>query len=170
MSLPDVAKPRNKRLSFYKYVYDNLSDTYPVVCQGAVSLFGDGWLEDSVLRELAAWIELDVESFGGTNDARLLVRFTVIVRPSREDVDFMQKRADAMIESVQSLMNLTEGNVIPVYDFSDETDPTRIGEANNLGYIPKHIATKDRFDRSDPTHVRYTIHYSLWLWQEGVRP
>ena len=169
MTLPDAAKPRNKRLSFYKFIVDNLADTYPVVAQGAINIFS-AWLTKTTLDSLSAWIELEVESFDGGLDSKMRVLFTVIVRPSKQDTDYMQKRSDEIIESIMSLMNLPEGEVIPVYDFVSPGDPVQIGADEGLGFIARHTPERDRFDKRLPQLSKYELHYKLWLWQEGVLP
>ena len=169
MTLPDSAKPRNKRLSFYKFVVDNLSDEAPVIVEGCSDLFG-GWVEPRAVDSLSNWVELLVDSFSGGLNSKMRVRFVVNVRQSRDDDSFQMKRMDEVLEAILSLLNLSAGGVIPVYDFSDPADPVRIGEEQGLGFIPRHTPEKDGFKDDDGGVKRYELHYELWLWQEGVAP
>jgi hypothetical protein len=169
MTLPAQAKPRNKRLSFYKHVIDNLADTYSVIALGAIDIFS-GWMTPTAFDALEAWIELDVESFSGGLDSKMSVIFRVYVRRSKDDVDYMAKRSDEIIESIMSLMNMAEGAVIPIYDFADAESPVQIGADDNLGFIVDHVPERDRFDQSNRNLSKYSIHYTLWLWTEGVLP
>ena len=169
MVLPVAAKPRNKRLSIYKYIVDNLADTYPVVAHGATNIFS-GWMTKTTLDSLSAWIELDIESYDGGQDSKMRVIFTVATRPSKQDADYMGKQADEMIESIMSLLNFPEGEVIDVYDFADPANPVQIGAADGLGFIVRHTPERDRFDNRTPDLSRYQMHYRLFLWNEGVTP
>jgi len=169
MTLPDSAKPRNKRLSFYKFVVDNLSDEAPVIVQGCSDLFG-GWIDPRTVDSLSNWVELLVDSFSGGLNSKMRVRFVVHVRESRDDDSFQMKRMDEVLEMILSLLNLSGGAVIPVYDFSAPSNPVRIGEEQGLGFIPRHTPEKDGFMDDDGGVKRYELHYELWLWQEGVAP
>ncbi|MBN2209548.1 MAG: hypothetical protein JW759_09665 [Candidatus Coatesbacteria bacterium] len=167
MTLPDSAKPRNKRLSFYKFVVDNLSDEAPVIVEGCSDLFG-GWVEPRAVDSLSNWVELLVDSFSGGLNSKMRVRFVVNVRQNRDDDSFQMKRMDELLEAILSLLNLSAGGVIPVYDFSDPANPERIGEEQGLGFIPRHTPEKDGFKDDEVGVKRYELHYELWLWQEGV--
>jgi len=169
MSLPLAARPRNKRLSFYKHVVDNLADTYSVIALGAIDIFS-GWMTPMAFDAHEAWIELDVESFSGGLDSKMSVIFRVYVRRSKDNEDYMAKRSDEIIESIMSLMNMAEGDVIPIYDFADPENPVQIGADDDLGFIVDHVPERDRFDRSDKNLSKYSLHYTLWLWQENVLP
>lgn len=169
MTLPDCAKPRNKRLSFYKFVVENLSEQVPVVVEGCSDLFG-GWVCPKEVGTLNSWIELVVDSFSGGTDSKMRVRFVVNVRESRDDDSFRMKRMDELLETVVSLMNSPSGEVVPVYNFDDPTDPARIGEEQGLGFIPRHVPEKDGLRDDKGAVKRYELNYELWLWQEGVAP
>ena len=169
MTLPDCAKPRNKRLSFYKFVVDNLSGEVPVIVQGCSDLFG-GWITPKELDSASDWIELLVDSFSGGLNSKMRVRFVVNVRASRDDEGFAMRRMDEILEMVMSLLNLSGGAVIPIYDFSEPANPNRIGEAQGLGFIPRHTPEKDGFVDGKSGVECYELHYELWLWQEGVAP
>ncbi|MCD6327964.1 hypothetical protein J7M28_10495 [bacterium] len=170
MTLPDCAKPRNKRLSFYKFVVDNIGSQAPVIVQGASDLFG-GWIDPGQVDALTEWVELIVDSFSGGLDSRMRVRFVVNVRARRDDDGFQMKRMDELLSEIMSLMNISGQEVAPVYDYSDPTDPQRIGEQQGLGFIPRHRPEKDGFVNKDDGDVkRYELHYELLLWQEGVAP
>ncbi len=169
MTLPDGAKPRNKRLSFYKFVVDNLSEESPIIVQGCSDLLG-GWVDPETTESLSSWVELLVDSFSGGLNSKMRVRFVVNVRESRDDDGFQMKRMDELLESILSLLNVSGGDVVPVYDFSDPVNPVRIGEEQGLGFIPRHTPEKDGF-ADDKSHIAsYELHYELWLWQEGVAP
>ena len=169
MTLPDCAKPRNKRLSFYKFVVDNLSGDVPVIVQGCSDLFG-GWVTPKELDSVPDWVELLVDSFSGCLNSKMRVRFVVNVRASRDDDSFVMRRMDEILEMVMSLLNLPGAEVIPIYDFSEPADPKRIGEEQGLGFIPRHTPEKDGFMDDKGGIERYELHYELWLWQEGVAP
>jgi hypothetical protein len=166
MTYPAAAKPRNKQLSLYKYVVDNLADTYKVIVDGETNIFG-GRVTPAELDTLSAWIELEIESYSGELDSRTPIIFRVCVRKSRDDADYMAKRSNAIIESILSLMNIIPENVINIYDFADPTDPVLIGDAN-YGFIVQHESGRDQFNTKDPNLSKYSIHYVLWLWTEGV--
>jgi len=167
--LPDCAKPRNKRLSFYKFVVDNLSNDVAVIVRGCSDLFA-GWLDATSIDELSSWLELLVDSFSGTINSKMRVRFIANVRNDRNDANYQMKRIDEIVEMVMSLMNVAEGQTIPVFDFSDPANPKRIGEDQGLGFIPRHTPQQDGFIEDGDSVTRYQLHYELWLWQEGVRP
>ncbi|MBN1591690.1 MAG: hypothetical protein JW941_00415 [Candidatus Coatesbacteria bacterium] len=169
MTLPDSAKPRNKRLSFYKFVVENLSEDVPVIVEGCSDLF-NGWLTPRGTEGLSSWIELHIESFSGGLNSKMKVRFDVNVRDSRDEDSFQMKRMDDLLERIMSLLNTSGGDVIPVYDFSDPANPERIGEEQGLGFIPRHTPEEDGFAAGDVPISRYRLHYELWLWQEGVAP
>ena len=169
MTLPDSAKPRNKRLSFYKFVVDGLSDEVPVVVQGCSDLFS-GWIDRRTVDTFPNWIELLVDSFSGGLNSKMKVRFVVNVRDQRDDSGFQMRKMDELLETVLSLLNLSGGDVIPIYDFSDPAEPVRIGEEQGLGFIPRHTPSEDGFIEDDGGVRRYQLHYELWLWQEGVAP
>lgn len=169
MTLPDSAKPRNKRLSFYKFVVDSLSNGVPVIVQGCSDLFA-GWVDRGEIDSLCCWIELLVDSFSGGVNSKMKVRFVVCVRDERDDANYQMKRMDEVLETVLSLMNLPSGEVIPVYDFSAPAAPARIGENQGLGFIPRHTPDTDGFAKEEGNVKRYELHYELWLWQEGVAP